>query len=165
MKRLICAFLILVLSVFLFACQPKIEPILQPVNFYYRNAQLRYGSDDGLISAQITESASFAGNVLAILNEYLKGPDSDRFSVTFPASTKVLELEFVGSTAYLQMNDSFSRLTGIDLTIACACITKTTIELTGASAVCISAVNESLDGAPSITMDESSLILIDNYTP
>lgn len=165
MKQVLCLFLAISLCAGLLGCVSENEPILQPVNLYYRNTQLEYGSANGLISAQITEAAPFEGNVLGILNEYLKGPDSDQFEVTFPASTKVLNLEFVGSTAYLQMNDSISRLSGIDLTIACACITKTTMELTGATSVCISAVNETLDGATSITMDETTLMLFDDQTP
>lgn len=162
MKRLFPILLAIILMFSLIACRSKEDVILQPVNYYYRNAQLTFGAENSLISAKVADAAAFNGDTLAILNDYLNGPDDDRFDVTFPASTKLLQMNLTSGTAYLQMNDSLSRLTGIDLTIACACITKTTMELTGATAVCISTSNELLDGAASITMDESNLILFDN---
>lgn len=164
MKRYISLLLIMAICFTLCACKPAPEKIEQPANFYYRNAEISFGANDGLISALPSETVGF-DSTITILNEYLKGPKSSEFDTTFPASTKVQQFTIVGDRADVQLNDSLARLTGIDLTIACACLTITTIELTGVSTVTISTANEALDGASSITMSMDSLMLMDIYTP
>lgn len=164
MKKTISFLLAAAICIGLCACQTDTVKLQEPVNFYYRNAEVSYGTSQSLISPLPSESAGYEDTV-ALLNTYLKGPGSTAYDATFPASTKVLQINYVGSTAYLTMNDSLARYSGIDLTIACACLTLTVIELTGVTTVTISTSNESLDGASSITMTEESLILLDIYTP
>lgn len=164
MKRFIIFHLTAALLFGLCACQPENPPPRQPVNFYYRNTEITYGSDSGVISAQVSEGAGYT-DPIDLLNKYLKGPSDSTHDATFPASTKILDMTVQGDTAYLKMNTSLARLTGIDLTIACACITMTTIELTGVTTVTISANGETLDGSDFITMDRSKLMLLDVYTP
>lgn len=164
MKKFICLLMTVVLCAGLCACRRESVKLQEPVNFYYRNSTVTYGDADSLISAQESESAGYE-DLVDLLNEYLKGPESSEFDTTFPASTKVLDLTVQGDTAYLGMNDSLSRLSGIDLTIACACITLTTAELTGVDTVTISASNETLDGAASITMNVNDLIFSDQSAP
>lgn len=161
MKKCLCMLLTVILAASLCACRPESAKLQQPVNFYYRNSEILFGSSNGLISPQVTESAGFHDTV-ALLNAYLKGPETSAFDATFPASTKVLEMTIQGDTAYLGMNDSLARLSGIDLTVACACIAMTTAELTGVKTVTISASNELLDGAASITMNVDDLIFSDH---
>lgn len=160
MKRTICVLLCLTLFAALLGCRSENGKLRQPVNFYYRNSETTYGGIDGLISAQASEGADFE-DVTALLNQYLKGPSSNAYQATFPASTKLLSLTVQEDTAYLNMNDALSRLSGIDLTVACACITLTVAELTGVTTVTIRASNADLDGAAVITMNVNALILQD----
>ncbi len=161
MKKTVCFLLVLTLILGICGCKPKEDPILRPVNFYYRTAQLTYGAPDGLIRAWVVESSGYEEDLLGLLNKYLKGPQDNSYHVTFPASTKLLSISFSEQTAYLQLNESFSWLSGLDLTIASACLAKTAMELTGATAICISAENSTLDGAGMIIMDEKSILLVD----
>ena len=159
MKKAICCLLLLSLLMLLPGCHPKEESIVKPVNFYYRNAEITYGTDDGLISAEIAESAGYENDLIGLLNLYLNGPDDSSFHVTFPSSVRILSISFSEETVYLQLNESYSWLTGLDLTIASACLAKTTMELTGATTVCISADHASLEGASMIIMDQDAILL------
>ena len=163
MKRIMSIFLILSVCLGLCACRPDTN-IEQPVNFYYRNAEVTFGTENGVISAFIAESAGYDGT-LELLNAYLKGPDDESLHATFPPNTEVLDLHILGSHAQLRMNDALARYSGIDLTVACACLTMTTIELTGVDTVTIAAASQPLDGAAAITMDLEDLMLMDIYTP
>ena len=165
MKRIFCLILAICIAFLLPGCKDKEEPILEPVNFYYRNADISYDSSTGLISAQVTESAGYDRNFLDILNFYLKGPIQDHFEHTFPSGTKALSLEFIGSNAQIVLSNDFARLGGIDLTIACACLSMTVMELTNSSSVTIRAESTTIGGNDSITMDKDNILLFDNAYP
>ncbi len=165
MNRIISALICAILLLNLCACQADKPDYQQPVQLYYRTVPRENGVSDSVIDAITIEGAGYAADHSAILNEYLKGTGEPGFQTTFPASTKLLSMEILDGTACLQLNASLARLTGAELTIACACIAKTTMELTGAAAVCIRASGETLDGAEEILMTETSLILEDLYTP
>ena len=162
MKKLLSLLLCAALLLPLLGCHEEAEKPQQPVNFYYRRAETQFGSAQGVIAPQVSEGAGYA-DTAALLNAYLKGPSDPAFDNTFPASTKVLSLSVEDGTAYVRLNDSLSLFTGYRLTVACACITLTVLELTDAEAVCITAANEQLDGAASVTMDRASLLLLDLY--
>ena len=165
MKRIFCLILAISLLFLLPGCKDKEEPILEPVNFYYRNANISYDSSTGLISAQETESAGYDRNFLDILNLYLKGPIQDSFDHTFPSGTKALSLEFIGANAQIVVSNDFSRLSGIDLSIACACLSMTVMELTNSSSVTIRAESAPLGGNDSITMGIDNILLFDDSYP
>lgn len=164
MKRLICFALAILFSMQLCSCKQEKEKIQKPVNFYYRNSETSYGSERGVISPQVAESEGI-DNQIDILNKYLRGATDTSHVATFPASTKLLELTVIENTAYLKMNDALARLTGMELTVACACITLTVMDLTGVSNVNIRTSNEPLDGSESINMNLENVMLLDLYTP
>lgn len=162
MKRSLCLILALLLVLPILGCSRKEAKIEVPLNFYYLRSEPTYGAADSLIAAQVTEGRSYDGDTLAILNSYLRGPSEDGFASTFPASTKVLEMTVEGGTVYLSMNSALARFSGMDLTAACACLTLTVLDLTGADAVTITASGETLDGESSVTMTRNNVILYEN---
>lgn len=164
MKRLFGLILTLALCLSLCACGSGKDKIQQPVNFYYRCSELSYDTSDGLIRAYVAEAAGYT-EVLPLLRLYLQGTTDAAFTSTFPAGIQLLDAYVMGKTIYLELNESMADLTGIDLTIACACLTMTALELVDATNVCISANGAAMDGSPSITMSLNDLILQDLYTP
>ena len=163
MKRIFCLILSALLIFSLCACHQE-EKIQKPVNFYYRTAEVTYGSSDGLIAVEVAESEGYT-EVISLLNDYLKGPEDDSYQQTFPDGTWLLDAYIAGGTVYLEMNGSFAMLTGVDLSIGCACLAMTALELVDATAVCIYSVNATLDGAATITLTMDDLLLEDYYTP
>lgn len=161
MKRIIAA--VLTVSIFLCfsACEQESVKIQDPVNFYYRRSELVFGADDGVIAPQPAESAGHEEDYIWLLKEYLKGPTSDGFARTFPFGTNLLSLTLEDNNADVLLTAAFSQLHDMELTIACACITMTVIELTGVETVTIHTNYANLDGVSQIIMDSSCLLLID----
>jgi hypothetical protein len=161
MKRSLSIVILLCLLFSFTACKQEREPILAPANFYYRNAEIAFGTEDALISAYAAETKEFDGRVLDILNFYVKGPYDSNHKFTFPSGTTVLRCNVSDDTAFIEVSNEFARLSGIDLTIACVCLTKTALELTGTSKATISATSVPLDGNLSITITQDNVLLKD----
>lgn len=165
MKRYVCMILAIALCLACLGCRSDQPKLVQPVNFYYRSPEPRYGEPNGIMLPLVTEADGRMEDPLALLNDYLRGPDEAGYESTFPASTKILSMDLSDGRVLLNMNDSLARFTGIDLTVACACLSLTAMELLDVSSVTIRCSNEQLDGAKSITMDQNTLTLLDLYTP
>ena len=65
------------------------------------------------------------------------------------------------NTLYVTVSKELAQLSGLELTLACSCLSMTCMELTGAENIVISAENSLLDGQKSITMNKDTLLLID----
>ena len=161
MKRFLSILMLLSLLFSLAACKRENEPILKPANFYYRNSDITFGAEDGLISPYVAETKDLDGKIIDILNLYVKGPYESTHKHTFPLGTTVLRCNVKGDTTFIEVSNEFANLTGIDLTIACTCLAKTVIELTGSDKVTISASDVPLGGNTSITISRGNVLLKD----
>jgi hypothetical protein len=158
MKKWLC--LALVLSLLLLGCG-KEETIENPVIFYYRTAEITYFGANGVIDYEKREAGVRADDYIRLLNEYLLGPNTEGLDRTFPNGTAVQELTINEGRVKIVLSKAFAELTGVDLSIACACLTLTTCLLTGTKSAEISADSALLDGSPVITMVYSQLVLED----
>ena len=161
MRKILPCLLIFAFCTSFCGCEKEPVKIEKPVNLYYRQSQISYGSADGVIGICITEGAGFENDLLGLLNLYLRNTTDPAFSRTFPDGSQLVRLTVQDGAAQAQLNNQFSRAAGIDLTIACACLSLTIMELTSAESVTISAFNATLDGAESITMTTDSILLLD----
>jgi len=161
MKRVICILLILAWILCLAGCAAEKEELQDPVRFYYPKTKATYGSIDGVIAWEERESAGHTEDYVYLVELYLKGPESEGLSRTFPKNVTIRDLHIVGDTAQVILNDYAARLTGLDLTIACVCLAATVTDLIGVQSVTIQAETALLDGNPSITMDRDKILLLD----
>ena len=165
MKRLICLLLCGAMMLCLFACAAQSEDFVKPIKFYYLRVQLPdqlyHGSEDSVISAETREGQGIYQNTELLLNHYLAGPLSDTHASLFPSGTRLVGWHTEGNTLCITLSDQAAKLTGIDLTLACACLSKTFLELKDYETVRIQAESLPLDSKAYITMDESSLLLLD----
>lgn len=161
MKRLISILLCLSMLLPLIGCSEERETPKRPVNFYYRRADIRYGQSEGVITSEERESIGYEDDLRGLLLEYIGGPVSGDLARTFPEDTVIISFYYSDGTAKINFSHQFAQLTGIDLTIACACVTMTVIELTGIETVQISAAGALLDDYQYITMDKDCLLLLD----
>lgn len=160
MKRLLIFLLCMVCL--LSACgtsQPKIE---DPVTFYYTRTEYIFGQADSVIASEVREATGKKTNLSALLAQYLQGPESSELRSPFPADARILDIRQDGTVLQLKMNDRFSALTDMELTIACACLTKTSLELTGCQTVQIFIDGTLPDTQHIITMDAQTLLLMDD---
>lgn len=164
MRPIRCLSLILVLLLLLSACSfitPK-----NIVSFYYPRSSLQ--SSDGnsqlFYSVENREITDDAKNLRYLLSLYFKGPLGNNRTSPFPADTHVVTLDQHAGQLYIQLNDEFGHLSGMDLTIACACISLTCFDLTDAERVTIITPASENYPAVEITLSREDLTLLDSVT-
>ena len=159
MKRLLC---LLLCALLLAGCATS-ERIVSPGLFYYPRAEVSYG-EGGVIGSEERETAGHEVDYSFLMAQYLHGPLDPALRSALPRNTALLSAEVDGTLLKLTFTQDLAELSGLDLTIACACVTLTCISLFHVEQVRIQSNGALLDGEPSITMDESCLILVDQST-
>lgn len=160
MKRLITVFLVLILSITAVSCSNSPKPE-RSIQFYYCTEKIKHGSKSGVIVSE-TRYFTEAEMSSAIIAEYLSGPKSETLRSPFPAGLTVKDLKLGSARVEIILSDHIASQSGIDLTIACACIQKTIEDLTGIDSVQISAENEKINNQDVIIMESDSILLEDN---
>lgn len=163
MKKWLCIFLALILCLPMLGCKPEPNDIEDPVNFYYRRSAdgIAYGQADGVIAPEIREALEHRDDPAYLINLYLRGPAGTGFNRTFPKGVELVKLTVEDGTAFVTVSDFFSTLAGMDLTLACACLTLTVCELTGAQKLTVSTPNTLLDGNRTVTMTPEDILFRD----
>lgn len=161
MKKGILLFLCLTLALSLFGCGSATNEPEQAENFYYYRPDPVYGSRDAVIAPEAREVAQLA-DLDAIVNAYFSGPTSRELESPFPRDMTVTGWKLHDGVFSIDFSEEFAMLSGLDLTIACACITQTFLELTDAEWVVITAGQALLDGEAAVTMSRSNLNLLDD---
>ena len=165
MKRLFCVILLCLLTFSFTACHQDQQKVQVPVNFYYPRQEAAFGSADSLIAPQVSEGMGYSEDSLGLLSIYLQGPTDPHFRSPFPTGVKILSMDQVNGLVRVTMSAEFATLTGMDLTLACACLTMTVLDLTDGNSVRISVPGNTLNGAEFIRMDRNCLNLLDTVQP
>jgi len=161
MKKTLSLFLITVILFGFNACTQAEAPEV-PVNFYYVRNQYDYGTDGGVIAAEVREAAGLSPD--EILTTYLNGPVSEHLRTPFPDAVVVNSYDFQAKKLVITLSSEFSQLLDLDLTLACACLTVTCAELFDIETVTVTADGALLDGHQSISMDVNNIVLFDKST-
>lgn len=156
MKRLL---IFLVVAFLFYGCGPKEVKIVDPVNFYYCNKTISYSSPEAVISYEIREANGLRNSWVALLDFYLRGPSADHLYSPFPESVTVKAFTISNGQCTVTLSNEFSSLTGIDLTLACSCLSRTIMELTGVKNIEIKFTDPVTGKFSSVTMDENSILL------
>ena len=160
MKKWICLFLILSLAFALFGCTQPTDGFENPISFYYRRQDVSFSDANGVISPDIRE----AGNMdyVSLLALYFRGPANSQLQRTFPQGTSLKTIQIEGNHVFITLSDAFSTLTELDLSIACACLTRTVCEMTGTQQLTVRTESSLLDGNKTIQMSLENVILLDD---
>jgi hypothetical protein len=162
MKRIFCLILALALTAALCACSlGSRSSLLEPVEFFYpRNSvSFIYGSELGILDTELREGAGHTDDLNYLLSMYLRGPQDSRLRNPFPASCQLETVRQEGDILYLVLSSEFTALESTDLTVACAGLTKTSMNLVDVRLVSIKASGNKK--SVSITMDAEALLLSD----
>lgn len=157
MKRIIC--ICLVMSILLLACDMDDSNLQVPVAYFYQTVETDYSSENGMITVEMREAKGHATDYQYLIEQYLNGPRNYQCISPFPAGTILEELNIDSNKAQLVLSPHMSTLSGAELTLACACLTKTVIEMTGVRTVEISTSYGTLNGSDTITMTADSFVL------
>ena len=157
-KILISAFLII--SLILCGCNLSNQQTTS--KFYYCYAEIEYGLTDKIIHYEQRSKSPDPLDYELILSSYLEGPKSSDLKSPFPAGTALVSFSVDQQIASIVLNNVFSDLSGIELTLACACLSLTVEDISGCAQVQISAQNTLLDNKQIITINTNDLKLYDN---
>lgn len=158
MKKSLCYIIVLMLLLAA-GCSSQGEPDGTP--FYYCVTNPSYKQDSTAIDKEYRDEIP-TDSLTAALEVYLAGPESSNLVSPFPEGLKVLSANQEGSILYLTVSMEMTALSGLNLTMACGCLTLTCLALTDAEQVQISSIYGLLDGQRTIIMDENTLLLLDN---
>lgn len=163
MRRSACILLIIWMMLTLIGCKQSNVPPIAPADFYYRIPSGTHSKSDQVIASEQRESAGCENDLTALIERYLEGPISNDLSSAIPSNAYVLDVTQEDGTIIIDMSPTFARLTGIDLTIACSCLSMTLLSYTDAEEVEIRVPNALLDGNQSIVIGrDGGLLLADN---
>ena len=160
-QRILLVIFILARLISVVACTVPIRDMNAPAKFYYALDEVKYHNSEGMIKAEIRETALINADLKVLLNAYLAGPTSEEFRNPFPAGTQIIDATTEDDCIKILINDGLSSLSDIDLTVACACLSSTAMDYTGAASACILSENASLGSRESIRMTKEQLIFSD----
>lgn len=153
MKRIVS--LTVLLCLLLSGCSLSGELIKEPVTFYYVRAEYPFTAKDSILDSEQREASGHRDDLTYLLALYLIGPTNEELISPIPKGTRIYSAEVREDTVYLNMSNTDSTLTDSGFSIACACLSLTCIDLTGAQYVTITS------GERSITMSADTLMLYD----
>ena len=167
MKRWISLILVAILC--FSGCSQGNNPNQNTVNFYYLRSYPNSGTYDsffssGVIGSESREVPTDRQDLRYVLALYLQGPSDPELASPFPIGCKVLEFYEDEGCLTLILSRMITSKNDMDLTLACACLAKTCLELTDAETIQVESHN--LDGKVLFTrvFTRDNVLLIDDYT-
>lgn len=163
MKRILCLFLSLSILFILLGCQNNDTETAN--TFYYPRNDFGYNQQENkfyssAIQAELRQDVPHQSSV-QILGEYLKGPLDPTLYNPFPTDLTLADMTIEGEVMYITVSDHLASLRDIPLMLACACLAKTAMSVTGTTTVCISCTFSLLNGGKYIIMNADSIIFDD----
>ena len=166
MKRTICLMLMAVLI--LSGCSFGSKQDDHAVTFYYLHQYRDQDSYDrfffdGAIGTETWEVPIRREDLNYLLALYMQGPNDDQFRSPFPAGSKILETRTEDGHLTIVMNAIASQSNEMDVTVSCACIARTCMELVDVDAVTVKALGPGGQELFSRTFTNDTLILVDTH--
>lgn len=161
MKRLLCCLLIIASLLCLCGCMA--EDISNSANFYYIRNGFTYGSEDSVMASEVRSTAGLSGEQ-EILDKYLEGPqDTNSLISPFPSGLEITEFTYKERNLHITLSTQITTLSKAKQTLACACIARTVMELTGVTAVYFQTDSADYARMDPIIFNKDSVLLYDDY--
>ena len=160
--REVSLFITIVTLFGLLGCQQKTNDILSPVTFYYCVEQIDHENDASVFDGEIRDSSAYDGDILLLLNDYLKGPENATLYNPFPYRSTVVNAAQDGNVLTINLSFHFDNLPHEELALALACLTQTIFEYTNTPILLLIPNNAFIDGSTYKTFTADSFIYTDN---
>lgn len=135
------------------------------VTFYYaRNPQHKTAPIETFCTAETRNITSQNTNLRYLLSLYLQGPLDSNSVSPFPANTQLVKLDMHNRQFFIQLSQEFAELSGIDLTVACTCISLTCFDLADVDRVTVFTPASEDYPAVEVTLSREDLTLTDTVT-
>jgi len=167
MKRTIAVILCICILIWLVGCTGNTK-LKTPVTFYYCHSEIDHQNSRDVFGTERREGDHLAEDFVGLLNEYLKGPDSDNLYNPFPEGSTIINAEQEGNVLTLHLSVQFDRLQQEKLTLALSCLVQTVFEYTSVPVLLVIPSTTFIDGSNYKTFTPDSFIYSDentSYTP
>ena len=154
MRKLSIFLLIIIIAVGLLAC--KNDEI--SVNFYYCSEYPSYYNNELILQSETRTLGTPLSDLESLLSAYLDGPYNVLLRSPFPKGTKLVSVQPGKEMIEVVLSDEFATLEGINLTLACACISNTLLEISNAEMIRIRTESVPLANTEYIDMTQKSLL-------
>ena len=129
------------------------------VNFYYVRQDFGYGAPEGVIGPEAREVGEHQNDLNYLLALYLEGPMDKTLLSPFPEkAAQIFTVKSVGNALHIELSDLSATMTDGEFSLACACLTKTCLEVTKAQAVQVTS------GQRSLRMTAANIVFYDEST-
>ena len=166
MKHIISLMICVIIIFSLCACSAQELEFKDPIDLFYLLIQpadhIHHGSADSIIAPEQREGYKIRNMIPTVLETYLKGPVTESYQTPFPHGTSLINVAEESGNITITLSDEIADITGIELILACACLSRTCMELWDFDTVNILAETRSLDGKPMITFDKTNFLLTDD---
>lgn len=125
------------------------------VRFYYVRSSYSYYNDAPVIIAEYRDIAVHRQDLQYLLSLYLMGPVGESAVCPFPKNTRLIGLSADGGKLTLDLTDTTRTLSDSAYSLACACISRTAMELTEVESVTV------VSGSRSLTTERDGIMLTD----
>lgn len=166
MKRLLGALLCGALLLGLSGCRPASDSggeMLQPVAFYYETVMDENTAWAGsAIAPEIRDLGPETLPAEEILNLYLEGPTAETLQLPFPQEVALESAELTNGTLTLTFNEAYASLSGVQLTLANACLVYTMTQFAGVDSVLVQTTGSMLTDQLSSPLRAENFLLEDD---
>ena len=161
--------LILVVILCFSGCALEARSSDNAVTFYYLRTYSGSGTYDsffssGVIGSETRTVPTHRQDLNYMLSLYFQGPSDPELESPFPVGCKVLEFQERDGQLTLTLSRMITAKNDMDLTIACACLAKTCMELTGANTIQVESHDQEGKVLFTRIFTKDNLLLADNYT-
>ena len=165
MKRLIALMLVILL---LTGCAFSGNKMKDPVTYYYLRSTIDSNDYDdfyaeGIINSEKREASGRSNDLEHMLTVYFRGPLDQQLVSPFPPGSRIWEMQQNEDELTLLLNTMLAEKSDLQITIACACLAKTCLDLTDVNSVRIEARNLEDKLLFTRTFTRDNLFLYDDY--
>ena len=160
MKRIVLILICLILMATMASCTQTQQDEEGNVTFYYRTDPDSYQPDASIISPD-HRTVEDTTRIHNILNLYLAGPETTTLFSPFPKRTTLLDVAQQEGSVTITLSEAFTSVAGFDRTVACVCLAKTVIDLTGCEQVVILSGDSTDPSSINITLTADDILLTD----
>lgn len=157
--------ILLIFLLFLTGCGTDNDRITVPVSFYYIQNEVDFGTTAVIIKETTREASGHAEDYDYLISQYLNGPISYDCVSPFPAGTTLKELHWDQNRVQIVLSPEITTLSGVDLILACGCLTKTVSQMIGVDTVQIRSSSGLINGEKIMTFHADDFLYLDQSTP
>lgn len=139
---------------------PQPQPV-QPFSFYYRAVKTSFADEHGLIVPEEKDLGETAATEQEIFQRYWEGPSDPALLSPLPGGVKLLRLQRRSELLTIYLSREYGELSGIDASVADACLAMTAFGIEGITQVRIVCEGRQGENLRAVLLEENDILLFD----